>query len=323
MHTFSLFTSAPRIQACAIAGLLCATAGWSDLDVTIAGDRLTVMDGPTPVLTYNGGRVDPPASVKADVPWRASYIHPLHAIDGTIITEDFPPDHYHHRGVFWAWPECRVGDRRVDTWAVDGVRQLRETWLDHTSGERHASFGVQNVWRITDDEIAVVRERVHVTVHEVSGNVRAIDFHLRFENVSGEAMVFEGAKNKGYGGFSFRAIAANRPLTFLSERGVEPEDALQLDTRWAGVFWNRPDSSVSDGVLIFQHPGNPGYPHDGWILRHYGLFGACWPHETPHTLSPGDSFELQYRLVVCSDRISKNRIARLYDTYLAGIAAAR
>jgi AcrR family transcriptional regulator len=34
---------------------------------------------------------------------RSCYIHPLYGLDGEVMTEDFPVDHRHHRGVFWAW----------------------------------------------------------------------------------------------------------------------------------------------------------------------------------------------------------------------------
>ena len=34
---------------------------------------------------------------------RANYIHPLYDLEGNVLTEDFPSDHRHHRGIFWAW----------------------------------------------------------------------------------------------------------------------------------------------------------------------------------------------------------------------------
>ena len=32
-----------------------------------------------------------------------NYIHPLYSLDGDPLTEEFPVDHPHHRGIFWAW----------------------------------------------------------------------------------------------------------------------------------------------------------------------------------------------------------------------------
>jgi hypothetical protein len=44
---------------------------------------------------------------------RANYIHPLYGLDGEVLTEDFPADHLHHRGIFWAWHQVWLGDKRV------------------------------------------------------------------------------------------------------------------------------------------------------------------------------------------------------------------
>ena len=44
---------------------------------------------------------------------RANYIHPLYGPDGAILTEDFPPDHLHQRGVFWTWHQVWVGERPI------------------------------------------------------------------------------------------------------------------------------------------------------------------------------------------------------------------
>jgi len=50
---------------------------------------------------------------------RANYIHPLYGLDGEILTEDFPADHLHHRGIFWAWHQVWLGDKRLgDPWAT-------------------------------------------------------------------------------------------------------------------------------------------------------------------------------------------------------------
>jgi hypothetical protein len=38
-------------------------------------------------------------------------------VNGNILTEDFPKDHLHHRGVFWAWHQVLIGDKKMgDAW---------------------------------------------------------------------------------------------------------------------------------------------------------------------------------------------------------------
>jgi hypothetical protein len=57
---------------------------------------------------------------------RANYIHPLYGLDGEILTEDFPADHPHYRGVFWAWHQVWLGDKKLgDSWAAQDYPSRR------------------------------------------------------------------------------------------------------------------------------------------------------------------------------------------------------
>jgi hypothetical protein len=296
----------------AVLACACATA---EFRYTEENGRLTLYEDDAPVFVYNMRRVDPPEGVDAERYWRASYIHPLYGLDGTIITDDFPKDHYHHRGVWWSWPECRFGDRKMDTWTVVGVRQLFEHWTNRIVTADTAQFAFDNAWVFDDSPTAVIGESVDMVVHAAKDNARAVDFRLRFTNVSDKDVVFEGAKNKGYGGLNFRPIAENEPLTIVAKDGVLAEDSLRIDTPWAAMFWTDRNTQKRAGIAIFQHPDNPDYPHDGWILRHYGLIGAAWPHEREFLLKPGDHFELQYRLVVFLGEPVLDQITAKYKAY--------
>jgi hypothetical protein len=293
-----------------------AGSGAEPLTVERTGDTLVVRDGGAAVLTYRAGLVPPPVGLDAERLSRSSYIHPLIGLHGEAITEDFPPDHYHQRGVFWAWPEGRIGARKMDAWTLDGARQHFGRWLDIKADGVAARFGVENVWCFDGEVDPKVRETVRIAVSPVEDNRRAIDFELTFENVSDEAFTLEGAKGKGYGGLCFRPDAAHKPLTFVTREGVQPEDLLRAETPWAAVFWTRSDTGAREGVALFQHPTNPDYPHPGWVLRHYGLLGAAWPHEEPRTYPPGEGFTLRYRLVVYGAEPDAAAIAADYAAYV-------
>ena len=70
-----------------------------------------VEDG-TPVLVYQQ------QEKSLDGKWpRAGYVHPMYDLNGEVFSEDFPQDHRHHRGVFWAWHHLSVGDLSLgDPW---------------------------------------------------------------------------------------------------------------------------------------------------------------------------------------------------------------
>jgi len=284
---------------------------------------VTVMEKGKPVLTYHFGRIDPPEGCAADPEryWRSSYIHPLWGVDGEILTQDFPSDHYHHRGLFWTWPECKVGRRKMDIWTLIQARQLFKRWLKKEAGPKTAIMEVENEWRFDDDPEPKVRETVRMVVHRQKRKGRSLDFHVTFENVCSDRVIIQGqgeqGKGKGYGGFCIRPDAARKPLQFTSALGTHKQDCLTCPTPWADV--TQPlEGGKHSGVAIFQHPQNPGYPHPGWIFRHYGFLGASWPHIQPFELSPGESVGLRYRVYIHKGNAGEGKVKEAFDEYIEG-----
>ncbi len=284
------------------------------------GKALTVLDNGKPVLVYNYTLVTPPAGVDAKFR-RAGYIHPLYGLDGETLTQDFPIDHRHHRGIFWAWPNSTIGEKPIDVWALEGVREVHEAWLTKEAGADKAEIAVRNAWVFdTNPADPQVRETVRFTVLPASDRGRAIDFDITVENVAKADFTIRGAttQNKGYGGFCFRPDATRMPMTFTDAKGGVPEDVLVDETPWADVsFPVKKGEAKLSGAAIFEHPRNPGYPFPGWILRHYGFLGASWPHTNPHTLKPGETFQLRYRLYVHRGNAEDAKVKDAFDAYTA------
>ncbi|MFP6584356.1 MAG: DUF6807 family protein [Candidatus Hydrogenedentota bacterium] len=290
---------------------------WADFTIQDANGKVHVLENNKPVFTYNYDRVDPPESLgpDADAYWRSSYLYPVYDTHGVNITDDFPSDHYHHRGIFWSWPECRVGDRTMDVWTLKGVRQVFEKWNVLKIENNRATLSVQNVWRFDDDPTPVVRENVTIVTHAAVEDTRAIDFILQFKNITKEIVTFQGATDKGYGGFKFRLDATQKPFTFNTDDGLQKRDTWHADSPWVDTLWTNSESKKIQGVAIFQHPDNPDYPHDGWMIRHYGIIGPAWPHEGSHKLQPDESLTLKYRLLIHDGDTRSAGIGQAFDTY--------
>jgi hypothetical protein len=299
-----------------IVWLAIVSACLADFSFDDNGTSLTVLDNGNPVLSYNYGRMDPPEGADKERYWRSCYIHPVCGLDGDVLTGDFQSDHLHHRGLFWAWPKCVLGEQEVDEWHLVKVRQHFERWLAREAGTDEAEVAVQNVWRLDNDLEPWVRETIRFTVHPVEDNGRAVDFHMEFANVSEEVVTVKGQNKAGYGGFSLRPDGARPDRVITTAKGVLKKDTDLIDTPWADHSSRvKPGGPVS-GVAIFQHPGNPGYPHSGWTLRHYGFLGAAWPHDEPVKLDPGDSFELRYRLYIHRGTAEDADLAAKYEAYV-------
>ncbi len=283
------------------------------------GQRVTIIEDGKPVLAYHYGMADPPKRVPERYR-RAGYIHPLYGLDGEVLTEDFPIDHRHHRGVFWAWPNSTVDGKPIDVWALDGVRQRHEKWLLREASEDSAVLEAQSVWSYDEKPgEAQMRETLRMTVLPAKEMTRSIAVKLSFENVSGKEFIVRGATtdNKGYGGFCIRPDARLKPMHFTASMGKIEEDMLRLESPWVDVSFSKtPKSKELSGVAIFEHPSFPGFPHPGWILRDYAFLGQSWPHTEPHVMQPGDTFTLEYLLVVHRGSAEAAGIAGLFEAFV-------
>lgn len=303
----------------AAAALAFAPAVSADFTLDDNGKALTVLENGTPVLTYNYAMVDPP-EYAPDRYRRACYVHPLYGLDGEMMTQDFPLDHFHHRGVFWAWPKTTVGDRPADVWTIVDIRQVHDKWVEKTAGADRAIIAVENVWQYEDEpENPPVREAVRFVVHPAGEIGRAIDYTLTLTNISDEVVTIRGqsTKNKGYGGFCVRPDAMRKPLQFTSALGKLDEDKLRMESPWADCsFATEKGGDELSGFAIFQHPDNPGYPHPGWITRAYGFLGCSWPHTEPHPLKPGESVTLKYRLYVHRGDAEAGKVLTRFEAFV-------
>ena len=89
----------------------------------ISPSALRLSDGGQPVFVYNFGMVLAPGFPKAME--RSCYLHPVYGPDGTVLTDDFNPDHPHHRGISWMWPDVRSTARRAISGCVKGASSRR------------------------------------------------------------------------------------------------------------------------------------------------------------------------------------------------------
>ncbi|OVE79187.1 hypothetical protein BVY01_03340 [bacterium I07] len=258
--------------------------------------RLHILDEGDPVLVYNYGKQLP--SGIPDRYRRSTYIHPLYSPSGVILTDDFPSDHYHHRGLSWMWPKVFIDGVRYDLWHIygpqaqyPGIHQLFEKWVIKETGPVCATLGVKNRWEIEGGK-KVMDEWVLLRIYKSDGPYRAVDLFLTWKPVV--PVEIEGADDKGYGGLNFR-LAPRKETTLFSSEGREKRDSNLKPLPWAdqsGLFENKSDF---DGVTIFQSYFNPDYPA-GWCLRHYGFLGVAWPGVDRYRLETDKRLELRFRL---------------------------
>jgi hypothetical protein len=252
-----------------------------------------------PVFVYNHGMVLADGFPKTMQ--RSSYLHPVYAPDGTVLTDDFNADHPHHRGISWMWPEVSVDGKKGDMWALKGLQNRFIRWCARETAEGTARLAVENGW-FHDDRL-LVKEKVDILVHAASGNRRTLEFTLSFEAVDRPVTIAGTPEGKkGFGGLCFRFAPRDggaEKTVITTDQGISKRDAVLSRHPWAqlaGTFHGK-----SAGARVEDNPLNPGYPKNGWLLRHgFGFLNVSYPGLQPLVLQSGKPLVLKYRVILFS-----------------------
>jgi hypothetical protein len=280
-----------KILCLAVALVLPALAdepfSWKDL-----GDgRMELRENGKPALVYNyGPQLKPGAPENRR---RCCYLFPLFTPSGISMLDDFPQDHWHHRGLFWSWPVVETGGKTYDIWMTFTARH-RTDKPPHTSGGR---LEARSFWNAGGRDI--VREDLRLVVHPTQGSSRELDLELTWE-ATGEPVTLRGSREQGksYGGISTR-FAPREGTVLRADGEVLTRDEDLVPRKWAEL------EAVYSGrrvvLRITPDANNPGVPYQ-WCLRRYGFVGASFPGRTAtvdgYILQPGKPLTLKFRVRV-------------------------
>src|SRR5688500_12504099 len=302
-----------RLQGSLALVFFTAVVGCSAADsfrfTNITGKSLALFEGTRPVLVYNHGVIQQPAGVPANRA-RSTYVHPIYGLDGEILTDDFPKDHYGHRGLFWGWPHVRIGAQYYNLWDLRGIEQRFERWLARDVSASAATLGIRNGWYVGDRK--VVQEEVWLRATPSTRNERVVDVELKWTPLS-EPLTLQGAEGKSYGGLTLR-FAPRTNTVITTQLGQSEKDLLVTRLPWAdfsGRFGGRAEAS---GAAILVAPDHPDFPPE-WMTRHYGLLCVGWPGVQPKTFQPGATIRCRYRVWIHRGAAKAERILQAYRAY--------
>ncbi len=284
--------------------------------VTIEDNGVQVTEDNTAVLYYQRT----PKSLEGKHE-RAGYVHPLHDLDGKVITEDFPKDHRHHRGVFWAWHQVWVGDKKTgDPWlCTDFIWDVQDVRTSST--DRSISIHADVQWKspqhsdVTTGMIPIVQETTTITVHAKKTAhakkvaYRLIDFEISLLALVNGVRIGGSEDFKGYGGFSPR-IKLTDDVRFTAKQGeLEPVTAQIAAGQWVNII------DRQRGLAILTHPKNPG-KQGQWILRRKrSMQNPVYPGNNPVAVSMTQPTTLRYRLVIHQGDLPSEKIEELQQDY--------
>jgi len=253
---------------------------------------------------------------------RADYIHPLCGLDGFELTEDFPKDHLHHRGIFWTWHQVIIGDKHIgDAWECrDFVWDVKEVTASSALGDaltlKTKTYWQSPLWLDKDEnQKPFVEENTNITVYPRAENYRVIDFEISLVALEPDLKIGGSDDEKGYSGFSVRMKMPD-DIVFLSEHGeVQPTINQLRAGPWMDVSGSLAADGSKAGIVMICHPDNPVYP-DPWIIRKNGsMQNPAFPGRQPVAVSNTTPMVLRYRLVIYKGDITPEEINGIQNQF--------
>ncbi len=248
---------------------------------------------------------------------RCNYIHPLWADDGTILTEDFPIDHLHQRGIFWAWHQILINGQRIgDGWEIKNFEQevTEVEYLQNKEGSAILNTKVywkSDLWKKEGKKIPYIQENTTITIHPKTGNYRKIDFVIRLLALEKNVEIGGSEDEKGYSGFSVRMTLPDDVLFDGPDGKVEPQNEAVRSPGYINISGSMLKNDKFGGIAILDKPENPGYPQP-WILRaKNSMQNAVYPGNRTVPVSTIDPLILRYSLLVYSGKMGQKRIQRI------------
>jgi len=292
--------------------LACSLATNAQLTMKKRDGAILIVDGKKNVLAFQTAPKSKDGSYT-----RSNYIHPLYGLNGQILTEDFPTDHLHHRGIFWAWHQVWVGDQRIgDPWElVDFEQEVVELeFMKASTGSVEIRTEVDwksRKWKVNGKEVPYLKEHAKIIVYPALGSYRKIDFEISLLALEEGLKIGGSEDEKGYSGFSVRMKLPD-DVQFSGKTGeIIPEITAIESPGFVNIAGTIGQLNGKGGIVIIDNPDNPGYPQS-WILRaKNSMQNAAYPGNKLVPVSTVKPLVLKYSLLVYSGKMSSKKIEKI------------
>lgn len=231
--------------------------------------KLTLANSPHSILSYHTETSKPPAGIAAHYA-RSGHIHPLMTPNHQMVTSEFPVDHPHQHGLFFAWVNTQFDGHKVDFWNQGGllgnVRHKR--LIDSAAGKVFSGFQAElEHIDLTAGETVVLNETWKVMAWSALSDqfpYYVVDLESRQVAATEKPLTIQ---KYHYGGFGWRGPddwllpkdgQPTQGCTFLTSLGDDRETGNHTRPGWVAVT-GEVDGNPCTVVIFgssanFQHP---------------------------------------------------------------------
>jgi hypothetical protein len=291
-----------------------------DVGLRREGTAVTFLAGKQEMFRYNGEKTPLPAGFDPSYQ-RGGYIWPIYTPSGTLVSDDYPPMHKHHHGVWTPWTKTEFEGRHPDFWNMgDKTGTVEFVGLVSTFTGPVAA-GLQAKHRFVDLSAkpkpkTVLNETWDVMAYAPVADVRP---YFMFDLTSTQTCATDQPlilPKYHYGGFGYRGHRTwdgKGNCEFLTSEGKTRADGNETRGRWVYVY-GKVDGKTA-GVAILCHPENfrapqpirihPTEPYISYAPQQMGEF----------RIEPGKPYVSRYRVVAMDGGPDKELLDRLWNDY--------
>jgi hypothetical protein len=286
----------------------------------VEGGAVTLSVGGEPVLRYHAMHTEPPSPETDPIYRRGGYIHPVYTPSGRLLTDDYPPAHLHHHGIWAAWSRTVFEGRRPDFWNMgQGTGTVEPVALDTTwSGPVHAGLRARHryVDLTASTPTDALLESWTVQIYEVQGHgrpYRVFDLEVRQTTASDSPLMLP---EYHYGGVGFRGHRdwdGAENTFFLTSEGRDRSDGHGTRARWCHIGGYVDGTLV--GIAILGHPENFRFPQHMRIHPDEPFFNWAPSQGGDWAIQPGETYIARYRYVTYDGEPDAAELDRLWNDY--------
>lgn len=292
----------------------------SKLRIALARGEGGAAAAPLPLLDYQGEPGELPRENIKPIFLRGAYLHPIRTLTGKLVTDDYPPNHVHHHGVWWSWTHTEFAGRKPDFWNMgDGKGRVEFVSLgDYWSGPVHAGFRSNH--RFIDltgpKPVEVLNEAWEVAVYAPGARSTYWVFDLlsRQNCATPDPLRLPEYRYGGLGVRGHRAWNGKTNANFLTSEGET--DRVKGNTqrgRWCDMGGLVGEDFA--GIAVLCHPENFRAPQPMRLHPDEPFFNFAPQQAGDMAIKPGETYLSRYRLVVHDGRPDPAELDRLWNDY--------
>jgi len=240
------------------------------------------------------------------------FFFPVNGPSEASVTSMRNANYPHHSSLFFGCDKVNGGNYWQEGLDRGQILSLRAEIVE--SGGEKAVIVNENIWR-RPGAMSPIKDFRTITITAPSEDVYQIDVEISMEML--QDVTIDKTNHSLFSGRMDPDLAVINGGTMVNAEG-ESGEKNTFGKRSAWMDYHGPRMGKTEGMAIFQHPSNVGFP-SSWFTRDYGFFSPTpmyWPENGENTkYKKGQVITLKYRVLVHSGDHIEAGIAEQFEKY--------